>query len=103
MARQRPRDDMVMGFAWFDKAQWQRLREGAGDPEIFDDSFEEWERNASRALRDLQRKGQRVEKVHINVEELVSWCKSRGVPVVSKHRAGYVISVLRKRHGRSEA
>jgi hypothetical protein len=103
MAKQRQQDDMVMGFAWFDKAQWQRLREVAGDPEILDDSFEEWERNALRALRDLRRKGQPVQKVNINVDELVSWCKSKGVPVTSKHRAEYVIALLKQRHGRGEA
>ena len=103
MTKRRPDKNMVTGFAWFDKNQWQRLTEVADDPEILDSGFEEWERNALRALRNVERQGQPVEKVYINVDELVSWCKGRDVPVVSESRAEYVTFLLRQRHGRAEA
>ena len=103
MAKRQPDKTMVTGFAWFDKEQWHRLKEVADDPEILDDSFEEWERNALRALRNIERQGQRVEKVHINIADLVSWCKGKGVPNISKYRAEYVTFILRQRDGRAEA
>ena len=103
MAKHPPDSTMVTGFAWFDKEQWQRLAEIAEDREVLDDSFETWERNALHALRNIERQGQRVEKVYVNVDELVSWCREKGVPVISKFRADYVTLLLRQRHGRTEA
>jgi hypothetical protein len=94
---------MVTGFAWFDREQWQRLREVADDRNKLDDSFEQWERNASRTFREPQQKGVAIEKVNINVDELVSWCKSRGNPVTSEYRAQYVSIAMRERYGPTEA
>ncbi len=94
---------MVVGFAWFDRDQWQRLTEVVDDRSELDDTFEQWERSALDALRSLERQGQRAERVSVNVEALVSWCKSRSLPVNGQSRAQYVSFLLRERDGKAEA
>ncbi len=93
---------MVVGFAWFDRQQWHRLTEVVDDRNELDDTFEQWERSALDALRTLERQGQRVEKVHIDVDTFASWCKSKGIPVNGPSRAEYVSFVLQQRHGQAE-
>src|SRR3989304_5628560 len=46
MLKPRPDRNIIVGFAWFDRAQWQRLMEVADDRNKLDDTFEQWERNA---------------------------------------------------------
>lgn len=100
MSKRAP-DRMVVGFAWFDRNQWQRLTEVVEDRSELDDTFEQWERSALDALRALERQGQRVEKVHVNVDALVSWCRGKGLPVDGKSRARYVTTVLKQRDGKA--
>jgi hypothetical protein len=94
---------MVVGCAWFERTQWQRLTEVVANRNELDDTFEQWERSALDALRTLERQGQRVEKVYIDVEAFVSWCRAKGLPVNGASRAQYVSIVLQKRDGNAEA
>jgi len=102
MARPRSDRKMVVGFAWFDRQQWHRLTEVVDDRNELDDTFEQWERSALDALRTLERSRQRAEKVHIDVEAFVSWCKGKGLPVNGPSRAEYVSFVLQERDGQAE-
>jgi len=103
MPKQPPARPMVLGVAWFSPTQWQRLTEVVEDRNELDDTFEQWERGALDAVRTIERQGQRVEKVYLDVEALVSWCKARGLPVNGPSRAQYVSAVLQERDGNAEA
>lgn len=87
---------MVVGIAWFDREQWQRLTEVVENRNELDGTFEEWEWSAMDAVRAIERQGQRVQKVNVNVDVLVSWCKGKGLPVNGKSRAEYVSFVLQR-------
>ena len=89
----------MIGVAWFDPAQWQRLRLVVADPSEIEDTFAEWERNAMGAVHTLERQGQEVARVHVDLEALVAWCKGRGVPVNGKARAEYAAFLLQQRQG----
>ena len=102
MPKSRSGRKMVVGFAWFDRQQWHRLTEVVDDRNELDDTFEQWERSALDALRTLERQGQRAEKVHIDVDALVSWCKGKGLPVNGASRSQYVSFVLQQRDGQAE-
>ena len=97
-----PKDqEVVFGLGWFDRAQWQRLTEVVEDRAELDDTYEQWEQGANDAMRKFERQGQKVEKVHIDVQALVSWCKAKGLPINGKSRSEYVTTVLRERNGLS--
>lgn len=103
MPKHTPGRAAVVGLAWFDRKQWQRLTEVVEDRNELDDTFELWRQSALEAARTMEREGQRVEKVHIEVESLVSWCKEKGLPVNGKSRADYVTQIIRRRHGQAKA
>jgi hypothetical protein len=94
---------LVVGLAWFDRKQWQRLTQAVEDRNELDATFEQWQQGASEAVRMIEQEGQKVEKVHVEVESLVSWCKDKGLPVNGKSRTDYVTQIMRRRHGEAKA
>jgi len=103
MPKRSPNRTMVLGVAWFDRGQWHRLTKVVENRTELDDTFEQWESTALDAVRTMERQGQRVEKVYLDVDALVSWCKVKGLPVNGKSRAQYVSFVLQQRDGQAEA
>lgn len=103
MPKHTPGRALVVGLAWFDRKQWQRLTEAVADRNELDDTFEQWQQSALEAVRATERQGQKVEKVHVEVESLVSWCKEKGLPVNGKSRAEYVAQLMQRRHGQAKA
>jgi hypothetical protein len=88
-------DDAQIGLAWYSRKAWERLRAIADDREQLDDSFEEWERGALQAVRDLASVGRHVRKVPVDVEAYVTWCRERGCRLDSASRAEYVTERLK--------
>ena len=88
-------DDAQIGLAWYSRESWEKLRRIADDRKQLDDSFEEWERGALQAIRDLASVGRRVQKVPIDVEAYVTWCRERGCRLDSASRAEYVTERLK--------
>jgi len=103
MPKQTPDHTVVVGLAWFDRKQWTRLTEAVEDRNELEDTYEQWQQGALEAARMIERQGQKVEKVHVEVESLVFWCKENGLPVNGQSRAEYVTQIMRRRHGRAKA
>jgi hypothetical protein len=87
--------DAQIGLAWYSREAWERLRAIADDREQLDDSFEEWERGALQAIRDLASVGRQVRRVPIDVEAYTKWCRERGCRLDSASRAEYVTERLK--------
>ena len=102
MPKHTPDRTLVVGLAWFDRKQWQRLTEAAEDRNELDDTYEQWQQSALDAVQMIERQGQKVERVHVEVESLVSSCKEKWLPVNGKSRAEYVTQLMRRRHGTSQ-
>jgi hypothetical protein len=98
MPKHTPDRAAVVGLAWFDRKQWKRLTEAVEDRSELEKTYEQWEQGALEALRTIERQGQKVEKVHVEVESLLYWCKENGLPVNGKSRAEYVTQIMRRRH-----
>ncbi len=96
-----PNDDQtpVTGLAWYRREQWPLLREVAADPEILEETYDAWLRIAQKAAVDLAMEGLRTERVDIDVEELVKWCRARSRPVDSSARAKFASRKLRAKYG----
>ena len=84
-----------MGLAWYRPDQWPRLRAISEDRDQLELNHEEWLRMASERFDDLRRQGQQVQKVEVDVEDLLKWCRTRGLPVNSSTRAQYAAARLR--------
>lgn len=101
MLKHTPVRPLIAGIAWYDRKQWQRLTEAVVDRSELDATYEKWQQSARDAVQMIERQGQVVEKVHVEVESLVYWCKEKGLPVNGKSRADYVTQLARRRHGQA--
>ena len=84
------------GFAWYTEAQWLRLRELAEDRDKLDDTYENWLAQATGAVQTLRSRGIHVEKVLLDVEEVVAWCTRTGRAFNSRARSEFVAEKLQK-------
>ena len=88
--------DIQFSLCWFDKEQWELLAKI--DPEGVDDSYEEWRKNANKAISDFSTNGQNLVKVSIKVAELQEWCKNKEVEPNSSSRAEFAAMLAQQRH-----
>jgi hypothetical protein len=103
MPKHTPERTVVVGVAWFDRKQWKRLTEAVEDRNELDGTYEQWQKSALENVRMIERQGQEVEMVHVEVVSLVSWCTENRLPVNGKSRAEYVSQLMRRRHGSRKA
>jgi hypothetical protein len=89
---------MVTGVAWYKPEQWSRLREAAADPTVLEDTHKEWLRLAQKTVLDMARQGIRTERVEIDVDELIAWCRKQRRALDSSARAEFTTRQLRQRH-----
>lgn len=89
---------MVTGVAWYRSSQWQRLREVVEDVENLDESYEAWLQTAERMIREGIPSNLSIEKVDVDVEDLLAWCNVRGLAVNAKARSQYVAERLRHKY-----
>jgi hypothetical protein len=100
MSKRRRSGAIAVGVAWFDREQWGLLCQVAPDREKLDDTFEECEANARRALDNIKSVGVDAKPFPVRVDELVRWCAERKLPVDGAARAQYDSFMLgRKRAG----
>lgn len=93
----KPDHDFVTGICWYSAEQWPRLREVVADPGELEETHEEWLTMMKRSLRSFREAGIRYQLVDIDVEELVSWCKRKGIPINGSSRAEYAAHLLQQR------
>ena len=81
---------MKTGVAWYRREQWDRLLEISTDSDQLESTYFEWVKQAKEGLKDLKRAGIAVEKIDVDVEDLLKWCQSNNHPVNSEVRSQYV-------------
>jgi hypothetical protein len=92
----KPGDDFVAGICWYSAEQWARLREVAADPGELEETHEEWLTMMKRSLRSFREAGIPYQLVEIDVEELVSWCERKRIPINGSSRAEYATHLLQQ-------
>jgi hypothetical protein len=90
--------DTASGVAWYDREQWQHLRQVAADPEVLEESYDEWVAMAENAIRELEARGMIIERVPVNTTDLVAWCREQDRPVDGSARAEFAAREFRKLH-----
>ncbi|MFQ5737941.1 MAG: hypothetical protein ACE5JX_02930 [Acidobacteriota bacterium] len=90
--------ETLVGVAWYDRGQWTRLRQVAADPERLEESYEEWVAMAEKAIRDLKAQGMRIQRVPVDAEDLIGWCKEQARRLDTSARAEFTSHQLRKLH-----
>ena len=78
-------DGMVL--CWYTPETWQQLKAVADDE--LADTFEDFVRNATKEMQQLEARGIEVEKFYIDVDHMAAWCKRQGYRVDEHGRALY--------------
>jgi len=89
--------EVVVGIAWYQPKQWQRVRDISTDADDLEDTYEEWLRLAEQKLAELTAAGLRAERVDIDSEQLIFWCNERGLEVNGRARSLYAAEKLHER------
>ena len=93
-----PRLQALLGIAWYRAEQWGDLLSAVADREALEDRHEEWLATAEKTMADMSRAGSRVERVEIDVTEMVAWCRARNAPLDARARSRFVSEKLQARH-----
>ena len=88
----------VAGVAWYQPEQWPLLKKNAADPDVLEDTYEEWLKMAETAVINLEKQGVLIERVTINIEDLLRWCRARNRPLDGSARAEFTTRQLRRKH-----
>lgn len=94
------RGTTALGVAWYEPDQWLRVKELSTDPDRFEETFAEWEAMATKTLKQLVASGIEAEKVLIDADEFLAWCRSNEAQPDSGSRARFVAEKVRARHRR---
>ena len=74
---------------------WDRLLQVIADRDSMHDTYAEWLASARQGERDLVARGQPVERVMVDPDELASWCLIRGLVPDGAARAEFVSDRMR--------
>jgi hypothetical protein len=89
---------IVTGVAWYRPEQWERLREVSEDVDNLEETYDAWLQTAERLIRDGIPSDVRVEKIDVDVEEVLAWCNVQGLPMNASSRSRFVSERVRQKH-----
>lgn len=88
----------LLGIAWYRAEQWSDLLAAVSDRPALEDRHEDWLATAEKTFDEMARAGSRVERVEVDVTELVAWCRARQAPLDARARSRFVSEKLQARH-----
>ncbi len=81
---------MVVGIGFYKREQWQRLRDTASDAHILESSYDDWLDVLDASIAKIQAHGLEPELVEVDVEDLLTFCKKKGLPNTADTRAKFI-------------
>ena len=92
----------VMALAWFKPEQWEGLRAESADRERLEQTHEQWLEAAEGAIEQLAAEGVVVERIEVDLDELVAWCRDNSLTLDASARANFAAEKLRRSHEAQE-
>lgn len=68
-------NQVVVSFAWYDELQWELLCTLVPDRGELDDTYDQWQQSARRAVRMIESNGYKVRCISVDVSTLAAWCR----------------------------
>ena len=81
---------VINGVAWYRSDQWDSLRQVSTDRDKLEKTYFEWLIFALDYEKEMTNKGIAFQKIEIDVNELISWCKTNNKKVDGDSRAEFV-------------
>lgn len=88
-----------IGFAWFDRENYDELKALFTDGDSLPDTFDQWQTLAERGVDQLRREGKIVIKAYLDPKTFPEWCRSRGLDINSAARRKFAAEFAAFGHG----
>lgn len=95
MSNEEMKAGTVVGIAWFQKEDWERLKQLCPDRGDMYETYKIWLAEAKTVERELTKQGHKVMRVPVISNELAGWCALRGRAPNQDARAEYVSERVR--------
>lgn len=79
-----------IALAYYKKEDWERFLESIDDRDSMHDTWEEWHESYIKLKRNLISQGFLVVDFVVNIDELINYCKIRGIRNNGKARSQFV-------------
>lgn len=89
----------ILGIGWYREDQWDLLLKYAVDKEDLESTYTEWLEGVTERMEEFSKSGIRCEKIPVDVEEIVQWCRDRGYPFDGASRSVYFSIKTKERFG----
>jgi hypothetical protein len=86
----------AVAVAWYKPEQWERLKKISRDCDELENTFTEWIEFAEEKVIQLEAMGLKLEKVEVDVDEMLAWCNKRSLPVDGESRSMFASYKLNK-------
>lgn len=77
-------------LAYYRKKDWKRLLDTIDDKESMHATWKEWHKSFLDGKNKLIKNGFEVKEVEVDIEELIAYCKFRGIKNDGEARSQYV-------------
>ncbi|MBC8375001.1 MAG: hypothetical protein H8E26_03080 [FCB group bacterium] len=84
----------IVCVAWFKSNQWEKLKDVSVDSSGLGATYEEWRSNVNHTIGKMKSGGMIIHKIQIDIDELIEWAETRGVPLDGKARSEYAIHMF---------
>ena len=85
-----------IGIAFYLPEEWEALRAIAPDPDVLEDTYEEWLGVNQEGVATLRMQGMHLKRVDVHVRDLAQWCQKQGRRPDGAARSAYVADALRR-------
>jgi hypothetical protein len=92
----------VMALAWFKPEQWESLKAESADRERLEETYELWLEAAEATVEQLAAEGVVVERIEVDLDELVAWCRENSLTLDASARANFAAEKLRSSYDAQE-
>jgi hypothetical protein len=80
----------ILGIGWYKENQWDLLLRHAVDKENLEPTYADWLEGISAGIEEFSKSQIHCVKIHIDVAEIIKWCKDNGYPFDGASRAVYI-------------
>ncbi len=92
------RDQSKFGIAIYRPEDWARLREIADDRDNLEESWTEWSRGIATLEHEQSAAGKAYQTILVDLDQLIHYCRDRGMRNDAAARARFVSDLLRHEH-----
>jgi hypothetical protein len=88
--KRKKKEKSILGIGWYKENQWDLLLRHAVDKEDLEPTYADWLEGISASIAEISNSQIQCVKIHVDVEEMIKWCKDNDYPFDGASRAVYI-------------